>query len=171
MYVVLCAVAFINTTGASLGCNQESLAIFCPELSPRSVPDGSAPFSKVACARRQLLRTVAKQKNHGGKYSQRAHIIGVRFEAQERVVSAKHMTTRLFFANVNESGTIGSGSASSAQNCPPSGCNFGGCRANTSFVPSERRGPHVSLGTRSSRRGTPEEREVKSDSSEVPGTL
>ena len=44
------------------------------------------------------------------------------------------MTTRLFFANVNESGTIGSGSASSAQICPCLDCNSSGCRPITTFV-------------------------------------
>ena len=63
--------------------------------------------------------------------------------AQERVVPAKHIRTRLFFANVHESGTIGSGSASSAQNCPRMGWTTSGCRAMTCFVPSERREPHV----------------------------
>ena len=63
--------------------------------------------------------------------------------------------------NVHQSGVIGSGSVSRAQICPRLGRNRSSCRAIACFVPSERRGPHVCPGTRSLRRGTPEERKVK----------
>ena len=99
--------------------------------------------------------------------------LGVRFlfVARIRVTPRMTVTIRLFSSNGHKSGTIGSGLASRAQNCPLFDWTRSGYRAITCFVSSEQRGPHVCLRTRSSRQGTPEEREVKSDSSEVSDTL
>ena len=91
--------------------------------------------------------------------------------ARIRVTPRMTVTIRLFSSNGHKSGTIGSGLASRAQNCPLFDWTRSGYRAITCFVSSEQRGPHVCLRTRSSRQGTPEEREVKSDSSEVSDTL
>ena len=71
------------------------------------------------------------------------------------------MRTRLLVGQCSQKWCHWISSVSRAQICPRVGWNRSSCRAIACFVPSERRGPHVCPGTRSLRRGTPEERKVK----------